>query len=267
MFFLCLAVARVQRHISDTGQTFIPEQGVLQVTTAQDQIPVSVLPSQSSRFVPVNIKSPAFTHPGSITTRPATTLQPSAHLTQPPPPTSAPQFDFSSNQSLKIPASKLTLADPYASQPATPKPQFTTPRPTPQTVSRPDGPDINRQLRDLLQKQQQQQQQFKKLDELQAGKGQQRIWPPQISSTQEVVPTETSEFTQANSVVDGATFRHPLPPPPGIRPRGPVAPNIVTNIVRHPSGNIVGLRMPVGDSRIQGLDPRMRLIIQHQVSS
>lgn len=52
-----------------------------------------------------------------------------------------------------------------------------------------------------------------------------------------------------------ATFRHPLPP--GIiRPRMPV-----------PAGSIIrqqqGQKLP-GDIRLQGLDPRMRMLLQQQ---
>ena len=201
----------------------------------------------------MGIKSPTFTHPA----------QPAPM--RPIPPTQAP-LDFSTPDSdpyAKAPSTpKLPQptfqnnrlpADPYAHQPSTPRPQFQI-RPPLQALSAPvraaEAPELNRQLRDLLQRQQ-----FKKLDDqLLAGKGQQRVWPPTEASQEVETPVVST-----NSVSTGdATFRQPLPPSI-VRPRMPVP---VSGIPRQP-GSHLGLRMQL-DPRIQGLDPRMRLLLQQQ---
>lgn len=113
---------------------------------------------------------------------------------------------------------------------------------------RPEQQDItiNRQLRDLLQKQQQ----FKKLDELVPGKAQQRVWPP-VESQEGETPT-----TVVASSADG-TFRQPLPP-------SVVRPRMAVSVGNRPIMNANPMRLQQIDPRIQGLDPRMRLLIQQQ---
>lgn len=155
-------------------------------------------------------------------------------------------------------------ADPYAQQPNTPRPQFTAPRPTQagftQGMRQPapiENPEINRHLRDLLQRQQQ----FKKLDD-QLLPGKQRVWPPSdgspVDSPAQFEVTNTSGSPQSPN--DG-TFRHPLPPGMA-RPRAPLAPNSSV-LIRQPG--VVGLRMPnQPDPRMMGMDPRMRLMIQQR---
>lgn len=77
---------------------------------------------------------------------------------------------------------------------------------------------------------------------------QQRIWPP----AEGVQEQEVSAVSAHNAE---ATFRHPLPP--GIvRPRLPITP---AGIIRQQQVQ----RMP-GDVRLQGLDPRMRMLLQQQ---
>lgn len=79
-------------------------------------------------------------------------------------------------------------------------------------------------------------------------KGQHRIWPPAEGVQEPEVPVVSTHNAEA-------TFRHPLPP--GIvRPRLPIAPGGVIRQQQAP-------RMP-GDIRLQGLDPRMRMLIQQQ---
>lgn len=109
---------------------------------------------------------------------------------------------------------------------------------------RPEQQDvnINRQLRDLLQRQQ-----FKKLDELLPGKTQQRVWPPVESQD-----TETPS-TAVVSSADG-TFRQPLPP-------SIVRPRMAVSVGNRPIMNTNAMRLQQIDPRI---DPRMRLIIQQQ---
>lgn len=115
------------------------------------------------------------------------------------------------------------------------------------TQTRSDQSDVSNQLRDLLQKQQQ----FKKLDELLPGKTQQRVWPS-LDQQESEIPSTT--------VVSAAetTFRQPLPP-------SVVRPKIPITIGNRPLLNANAMRIaPVTDARIQGLDPRMRLILQQQ---
>lgn len=150
-------------------------------------------------------------------------------------------------------------ADPYAQQPGTPRPQFTAPRPSfTQGLRQPapiENPEINRHLRDLLQRQQQ----FKKLDD-QLLPGKQRVWPPTENPVDSPTPFEVNTGGSPQSPNDG-TFRHPLPPGMA-RPRAPLTP-IGGVLVRQPC--VVGLRMPnQPDPRMMGMDPRMRLMIQQR---
>ncbi|KAL3280233.1 hypothetical protein HHI36_017729 [Cryptolaemus montrouzieri] len=234
-------IARVQRNIGDANQPFIPE---LQVNTALQEMSPAASPSPR-QFQSLGMKSPSFTHPSS-----APALRPTAP---------SPSHDFSPN----TPDS----TDPYAQQPSTPKPQntifqsrptgdpfvqqsparpqFSLPRTAVQGMQpRQETPEINNHLRDLLQRQQ-----FKKLDEqLLAGKGQQRLWPPTESQDAADTPVSSS-----SSSVDG-TFRQPLPPPGITRPRMPTAlPNL-------PRQALVGLRM----QPVQNIDTRMRMLMQQQ---
>lgn len=230
-----------------------PQQmGVQVTTTPQDNSPIAS-PSVVRQYLPsASIKSPPFTHPA---------------IAKPPTPTT--QQDAPS-PSLDAQKSKDTPENNYLQSPPTPKSapvsqggfqvrmqegggfvrgapqQFTTINQQHASLqqvfaARQDGGDINGQLRDLLQKQQ-----FKKLDR----KGcQQRIWPPVEAGVQE-------QEVQAAAVHNAeATFRHPLPP--GIvRPRLPIAPG---GIIRQQQVQ----RIP-GDIRLQGLDPRMRMLLQQQ---
>lgn len=126
----------------------------------------------------MSIKSPTFPLPTQSTMRPAPSQTPiefsdnDSYAKSPTTPKLPPQQTFQT----RLP----TPADPFIHQ-TTPRPQFQlTPRPQLQTV-RPEAPELNRQLRELLQKQQ-----FKKLDEqILAGKGQQRVWPPSEIPSQE----------------------------------------------------------------------------------
>lgn len=248
--------------MSENGQSFVPEQSnVVQVTTSQEINPVAP-PSPITRQIQnIGIKSPSFPHPTPINQRLPVTTQSSNEFSS-----------LTSSTNIELPRISDTN-DPYLQPPSTPKPanQPTVPQnfqqrsdlfihqaPThrlklttplqgfPQGVRPPEGLEITRQLRDLLQKQQQQQQ-FKKIDEqLLPGKGQQRIWPPNEGNHDPEQPTTTSD----------TTFRHPLPPAI-IRQRGPVP---LGGILRQP----LGIRMQGPDPRIQNLDPRMRLLLQQQ---
>lgn len=121
--------------------------------------------------------------------------------------------------------------DPYSQAPSTPRPADPyaqapgTPHPMPEDSSggvqmSQASPEINRQLRDLLQRQQ-----FKKLEEEQLVPGQNnRIWPQERadgqmdSQQQPMMNQDTMEPTNRVQVSDN-TFRHPLPP--AMRPRAP----------------------------------------------
>lgn len=239
--------------MTDIGGGPMLEQSVLQVTTSQELTSAS---SQSPRSF-IGIKSPPFSH-SPMGPRPQTPSQPldpasadtNESYAQPPTPkpamliTSQPQANVTGFQP-RVPP------DPYAQQPGTPRPGFQQiPRPALQAfgaqVRQEAPPEINRQLRDLLQRQQ-----FKKLDEqLLPGKGQQRVWPPQEGVSPD------GEVPTGSQMPGDATFRHPLPP--GIvRQRVPVQQG---GIVRPPMG-IAGLRL-ASDPRLQGLDPRMRLMVR-----
>lgn len=251
------------------------------MTTSQELNPVPPPPSPSPRPIQnIGIKPNSFTHPTQFNQRLPVTTQPSSN---------SEHSSTSSSSSSSIDFQRLSdTNDPYAEPPSTPKPstnqsptvvqtypnrpndpfshqttttrvQFTTPRPTlqgfPQGVRQgavgEGSAELNRQLRDLLQRQQQQQQ-FKKIDEqLLPGKGQQRIWPPNDGTRQ-----DTAE--QPNNVCDN-TFRHPLPPGV-IRQRAPVP---IGGVLRQPVG-VSAIRMQGSDPRAQNLDSRMRLLLQQQ---
>lgn len=134
--------------------------------------------------------------------------------------------------------------DPYAQAPGTPRPVDPyaqppgTPRPMPEDSSggiqtSQASPEINRQLRDLLQRQQQ----FKKLEEEQLVPGQNnRIWPQDRADgqmdpqqQQQMMNQDALEPTNRVQVSDN-TFRHPLPP--AMRPRAPG----VQQMLRGPPG-------------------------------
>ncbi|KAG5897188.1 hypothetical protein JTB14_022544 [Gonioctena quinquepunctata] len=247
------AIARVQRQIStDPSQQFLADQqSPLQVTSPQELGPVAS-PSPNARHL-LGIKSPTFSHPSTLsqsTIRPPTPSQSPLDFTQnspvdgndpyaQPPATPKPTFQP------RLPA------DVFAHQPATPRPQFGVPRPGLQAFTTPVRPDqqdlnINRQLRDLLQRQQ-----FKKMDELLPGKTQQRVWPPSDQQPEGETPT-TAVVSSSDT-----TFRQPLPPSV-VRPRLPIA------IGNRPIPSPGAIRLGQIDSRLQGLDPRMRLILQQQ---
>ncbi|XP_063990116.1 histone-lysine N-methyltransferase 2C-like isoform X3 [Diachasmimorpha longicaudata] len=144
--------------------------------------------------------------------------------------------------------------DPYSNQPQTPSPasSYTSPRAESRQEPQPSEvfsqqPEVNRQLRDLLQRQQ-----FSKKIEQIPGNWSQE--PP--SPAGEGVPqpfeqghVQISQHIQpAPNNVEG-TFRHPLPP--GIRPRMPLQLNV---FIRNSQGNV--------DARLQGIDPRTRMLVQ-----
>lgn len=237
------AIARVQRQISDP--TPFPQE-----QTPQELSPVTSPSPNPRQLLSMGIKSPTFPHPVQTPMRPPPPAQTPIEFT----PENDPYVKPPSTPKLPQPTFQPRLpADPYAHQPSTPRPQFQI-RPTLQglnaTVRAGEGPELSRQLRDLLQRQQ-----FKKLDDqLLAGKGQQRVWPPTEASQEVETPAVTNAATSGD-----ATFRQPLPPSI-VRPRLPVP---VSGIPRQPGAHL-GLRMQL-DPRIQGLDPRMRLLIQQQV--
>ncbi|CAG2053011.1 unnamed protein product [Timema podura] len=212
-----------------------------------------------------------------------------------PSPRPTPQLVYSVSRSQDIYAAQVATprSDIY-SQPSTPRPQLSiqqrtqesfgqqpsTPRPRmegevfgQQSVQ--PGHEVNRQLRDLLQRQQ-----IKKLEQEQ---GQTRIWthevqPAQDSGHHPAMPQQQQQqaqpavsqssigqqqqppqqlfdsgtaVSQAQPAVDG-TFRQPLPPSLARPQRLPPNSNVVVRsqvAIRHP---------------IQGVDPRMRMLIQQQ---
>jgi hypothetical protein len=123
--------------------------------------------------------------------------------------------------------------DPYAQAPGTPRPMSDDSSPGIQTSQA--SPEINRQLRDLLQRQQ-----FKKLEEEQLVPGQNnRIWPQertdgqpgQMDPQQQPMMNQQDGMEPTNRVqVSDNTFRHPLPP--AMRPRAPV----IQPMLRGPPG-------------------------------
>ncbi|XP_023312429.1 histone-lysine N-methyltransferase 2C isoform X6 [Anoplophora glabripennis] len=245
------AIARVQRQIStDPNQPFIQDQqSPLQATTPQDLSPVTS-PSPISRPF-LGIKSPTFPLPSPISAPPIRPPTPSQSPHDFPQPTTPDNNDpYAQAPATPKPIFQPRLpADPYAHQPATPRPQFPINRPPIQGFGsiRPEQQEvnINRQLRDLLQRQQ-----FKKLDELLPGKTQQRVWPP-VENQDAETPTTT-----VVSSADG-TFRQPLPP-------SVMRPRMTVSVGNRPIMNTNPMRLQQIDPRIQGLDPRMRLIIQQQ---
>ena len=112
--------------------------------------------------------------------------------------------------------------DPYAQAPGTPRPMSDDSSSGIQTSQA--SPEINRQLRDLLQRQQ-----FKKLEEEQLVPGQNnRIWPQERADGQpgQMDPQQQPMMNQQDGMepnnrvqVSDNTFRHPLPP--AMRPRAP----------------------------------------------
>lgn len=78
------------------------------------------------------------------------------------------------------------------------------------------------------------------------GKGQQRVWPP---NEQQEGESATTPATATDT-----TFRQPLPP--GMRPR------MAVSTMNRPGLAQAAMRLAQMDPRMQGLDPRTRLIIQ-----
>lgn len=245
----------MQRQISDGGQVLLPEeQPNLQATISQDPSPV-VSPSATPRpqFPAAALKSPPFTHPSAV------------GIVRPPTPSHSPH-DTPASPSSSLEHAKLKeTVDPFVQVPLVQKPAqvfqprlpvessfnqqprlpFMGVRPPVQGV-RQEGPEINRQLRDLLQKQQ-----FQKLDnQLLPGKGHQRIWPPAT----EAPVQEQEQPPVSTALASDTTFRQPLPP--GMRPKLPAP---AANTIRQP------LQRMQADARLQNLDPRMRVLFQ-QVS-
>lgn len=86
------------------------------------------------------------------------------------------------------------------------------------------------------------------MDELVPVKGQQRVWPATEQDGESTPTTSTDN-----------TFRQPLPP--GMRPR------IAVSAMGRPALAQAAMRLAQIDPRMQGVDPRTRLLIQqHQVS-
>lgn len=248
-YFFIVVVTSVQRSLSDGGQPFSTEQvGVLQVTSQQ----ISPNPSSSptSQFYPPNLKGTQVVSPSSNLPSNQIRVQQSLHN----PAVSLQQQNDGGKPPQQSPLHAKLQSESVSHLTSTPRLQFTTPRPAlqayAQTIRPGEGPEINRQLRDLLQKQQ-----FKKLDEqLLPGKGQQRVWPPN-EGLQDV------DQTHAISAPGDTTFRHPLPP--GIaRPRSAVS---TTGMMLRQPGTVVGVRMPDPDTRMQNVDFRTRLILQQVI--
>lgn len=271
----------MQRQIStDPTQQFLTEQqSPLQVNTPQELSP-STTPTTPSPRQFLGIKSPTFPVPSPVSqssVRSTTPLQSPHDISQPGTPDGNDPFI----QSPTIPKPNFQPRlpnDPFAQQPATPRPQFGLSRPQLQVFTcntifkrvisivfllqnfggaiRTDQQDlnINRQLRDLLQRQQ-----VKKLDEIPGKLQQQRVWHP-VEQQQEneasiTAPTSTSAVSTVASMSD-ATFRQPLPP-------SIVKPRLALSLAGRTAPSAV--RVSQLDPRMQGLDPRMRLILQHQV--
>lgn len=181
MFFF-LAIARVQRQISDPTTAPFPGDN-----SPQELSPVTS-PSSNRPTLSMGIKSPTFSHPTQTNMRPTPSQTPlefsdtESYTKSPTTPKPLSQQTFQP----RLPAP----ADPFILQ-STPRPQFQLTRPQLQSV-RAEPPELNRQLRELLQKQQ-----FKKLDEqILAGKGQQRVWPPPETLTSE---SEVRDVFQSSS--------------------------------------------------------------------
>lgn len=244
----------MQRQISDGGQVLLPEdQQNLQAAVSQDPSPV-VSPSVTPRpqFPAAALKSPPFTHPSAVGIMRPPTPSHSPHdtPTSPSPSMEHAKLKESVDPFVQVPVvqkpvgqtfqPRLPVDGSFTQQPRLP---FMGTRPPMQGV-RQDGPEINRQLRDLLQKHQ-----FQKLDnQLLPGKGHQRIWPPATEAA-----VQEQEQSAASTVLSSdATFRHPLPP--GMRPKLPVP---TASTIRQPLQ-----RLQLDAARLQSLDPRMRVLFQ-----
>ncbi|CAG9863833.1 unnamed protein product [Phyllotreta striolata] len=247
------AIARVQRQISaDPAQQFINEQqGAMQANAPQESSP-STTPAPGPRQF-LGIKSPTFPVPPAGVRANAPSQSPH-DVAQPPTPDGNDHFIHSpTNPKPNFPPRLPN--DPFAAQPAAPRPPFGMARPPLQNFGgtvRNEQQDINinRQLRELLQRQQ-----VKKLDELLPGKAPpqppQRLWH---ANDQQEGGGDAS-MTSGGAQGADATFRQPLPP-------GVVKPRLAIAAVNRPILNAV--RVNQLDPRIQNLDPRMRLILQHQ---
>ncbi|KAL1490323.1 hypothetical protein ABEB36_013038 [Hypothenemus hampei] len=232
------AIARVQRTVSDPTGQFLPgshQTSPLQVVTPPQEVSTSA-GSSPRQFI--GIKSPPFAHPSppsssnSIRTPTSASQSPVNDIVQ----TQVQNSDGDSQNSVCFSKANQGNEQQYASIPRVQ--QFVTNRPTIQ--GRPDQPEITRQLRDLLQRQQQQMMQNKTQTVP-------RVWSNNDSNSE----TTTSSVAPGEDI----TFRQPLPPG-AARPRGPLQ---IGNI--RPGANI---RMPQMEGRLQGLDPRLRVILQNQ---
>ncbi|XP_046742436.1 histone-lysine N-methyltransferase 2C-like isoform X3 [Diprion similis] len=180
-----------------------------------------------------------------------------------PPGTPRPVFNAPTPRSSPHVYAPSRTPDPYSSQAPTPSPapSYTPPRgesrqepQSPEVFNQ--QPEVNRQLRDLLQRQQ-----FnKKLEPLatswnQDGQSVSENPQPQFDGSHPQLP----QHSQASGNTGEGTFRHPLPP--GIvRPRMPIQPNV---IIRNPIG--LNVRLPTGgniEARLQGIDSRKRTLLQ-----
>ncbi|KAF5271825.1 hypothetical protein FQR65_LT05056 [Abscondita terminalis] len=229
------AIASVQRSLSDGAQQSVPEQVGVHQASSQPVSPTSPSPNNSHMFS-LNVK-------GNLSN--LSTLSTTSRASQPHNiPTSPMSLPENNSQ---------TPSHPLASDCINQKIQFNTPHNDLQGYSqnvRPiEGQEINRQLRDLLQRQQ-----FKKNDQqILPGKGQQRIWPPNENVQ------ESEQINAITTTADG-TFRHPLPP--GFS-RSRVTPSTSGIVVRQP-GALVGLRLQTLEPRMQNVEFRMRYLLQQQ---
>lgn len=254
-----------QRQISDPGQPFVSDQvGVQQQVTASQQISPSTSPLIGTHpLLTSGLKvGGAAQLPSPSPLLGQIKLLQSPHAAMTAITSSSPTNDNSQPPPLPPKLSAIEQQPASSSLTAPPRLQLTSTRPalqgfTPLSAAvRQDGVEINRQLRDLLQRQQ-----FKKLDEqLMPGKGQQRVWPP---------PASESGDTEQTSVAQPAgdtTFRHPLPPGMSRPPRAPTAANAGIIIRQSVAANPIAgaLRMQGADGRMQNVDLRMRLLLQHQ---
>lgn len=222
--------------------------GVLQVTS--QQINPSSPSSTTPQFYPLNIKGNQITNSHS----PQSKISQSPTLPSSSSNTNQTIIDSGNLQKLSHPPTlhNKTPLEPTIHMPTTPRLQFTTTRPNLQAFTSPvrqgDAPEMNPQLRDLLQRQQ-----FKKLDEqLLPGKGQQRVWPPNdLSSIQD---SDQSNVTTPAAI--DVTFRQPLPPST-LRPKVATSGGLVLR-----QGSVVGVRIPGSDPRMQSVDFRMKLLLQ-----
>ncbi|XP_056641929.1 histone-lysine N-methyltransferase 2C-like isoform X3 [Diorhabda sublineata] len=244
-----IPIARVQRQISsDPNQQFLSEQqSPLQINTPQELSP-SATPTPSPRQF-LGMKSPTFPIPSQVPQtgiRHPTPSQSPHDVSQ----TATPDGNDLFIQPPNTPKPNFPTrlpTDQFALQSAASRPQFGIPRQQLQNFPNQEI-NINRQLRDLLQRQQ-----VKKLDELLPGKvQQQRMWPP--AEQEGEASTSTGTPIAIASTAD-TTFRQPLPPSV-VRPRGALSLQ-----GRTAPGQI---RLGQIDARMQGLDPRMRLILQQQ---